>query len=104
MTDLTQKILDLDAECTAAVNDAAVQSMERKKEVDLHVQKRIKEAEQDFENEKKQQLDRLASLFEDEEKRAVRTLHKKMQAFHTHIETDRVVEELIEMTKERICH
>lgn len=104
MIDLTQQILSLDAEVASELNHANAVSMEAKREADLHAEQSIEEAQQLFEKEKNSEAQQLAKSVKENRERAIENLQQKMEAFDNDVEIDALVEHLVGMAKDRICH
>ncbi len=104
MTDLTGKILSLDLESASTLKDVKAVSVEVKKNADKHADQKIEESQKAFEKEKKSKAKVLEESFEEEKKRARSKLDKKIRAFDEHVKIDRVVEYLINVAKDKVCH
>ena len=103
MNDLTQKILDLDSESMGVLKRAEAKAAEMKKKADLSVEKRMKEAEEHFRDEKRHKLDLLHRKHEAEEKKAFMLLDQKMQTFRKDLPIEKVVEALLQEARDHIC-
>jgi len=103
MTDLTQKILSLDLEVASALKDANAASIEAKKEADMHVDLQWEEVQKDFKEQKNREEKVLLQMREEERKSARDQLDQKKKTFDENVKIDALVEDLIEVVKERIC-
>ena len=104
MIDLTQKILSLDLEITLELNNANVLSIEAKREADQRTKERMKEAQQLFEKQKSTEVKQLEKSLREDRKKEIDNLQKKMEAFDKWIEIDALVDQLVLIAKDRICH
>ena len=103
MTDLTQKILSLDLEVASALKDANAASIEAKKEADMHVDQQWEEVQKDFKEQKNREEKVLLKMREEERRSARDQLDQKKKTFDENVKIDALVEDLIEVAKERIC-
>ena len=104
MTDLTQKILSLDTEVTLELNTVNAVSVEVKREADLHAYQLMEEAKQLFEKQKINDEKQLVKSVKEDREQATGDLQKKMEAFDENTEINTLVEHLIMVVKDRICH
>ena len=63
-----------------------------------------REAQQLFEKEKNSEAQQLAKSVKENRERAIENLQQKMEAFDNDVEIDALVEHLVGMAKDRICH
>ena len=103
MTDMTQKILSLDLEAASVLKDANAASMEAKKEADIYADQQWEEVQKDFRKQKDREKKALLKMLEEERKSAREQLDKKKKTFDENVKIDVLVEDLIEVAKERIC-
>ncbi len=104
MTDLTQKILSLDTEVTLELNTVNAVSVEVKREADLHAYQLMEEAKKLFEKQKNSEEKQLVKSVKEDREQAAGDLQKKMEAFDENTEINKLVEHLIMVVKDRICH
>ena len=104
MTDMTQKIISLDLESALALNKALAASMEEKKEADLRVEKLWEEAESDFKKHKNHETEILEKSMIQNRDDMINAVHRKMEMFDKNVNIDVMVEDLLLVARDRICH
>ncbi len=104
MIDLTQKILSLDLEAALELNNANAVSMEAKREADLHAEQQMEEVQKLFEKQKNSEEKQLLKSVKKNREIAIDNLQKQMKAFDQNVEIDVLVERLVSVAKDRICH
>ena len=103
MIDLTEKILSLDLEAESILKNMKLLSVEAKDSVNRNADQKTEESQQAFEKEKESKAKALEESFKEKKKSARSRLDKKMRAFDARVKIDSVVEDLINVAKEKIC-
>ena len=104
MMDLTQKILTLDRECDTKLKNVNSAAREAEIEVETLAASIREEKQLLLEEQKKAKMALLAREMDEAHKIAIAALQKKMKTFNKEVTVDRVVEHLLSVARDRVCH
>ncbi|MEA3418751.1 MAG: hypothetical protein U9Q90_05065 [Campylobacterota bacterium] len=100
---LAQKILTLDAEAEAELQNVSLSTLKRRQEADAHADRMREEQQQFFEDQKRKETAELTKKLEEDRQKAIAALRQKMKAFDKEVEINKLAEYLLSMAKERAC-
>ena len=102
--DLTQKIVTFDRECDIKIKELHSAALETEREADKLAGSIREKKQQLFEEQKDTEAALLIQEMEEVHKKAIATLHQKMETFNQKVTTDKVVGLLLSAARDRVCH
>jgi len=104
MMDLTQKIVTFDRGCEIRLKKVHSATLKAEREADALIESTREEKQHLFEEQKNTEAALLAQEMEEVRKKAIAALHQKMKTFNQEVTTNKVVEHLLSVARDRVCH